>query len=184
MKTGEIYIYNSLKNLQIYNFLYQISTFYKIISPKILHLQTPLLSTILQYFFSVFLHSTLIFLAKSTIYKTPTSPQRSIQTVQIILFFLQCCWPLCHHHPLCHQQCAQHLLLYSRCYRFAHVGMFWNLCQQHNVSVFSFFGTTNTTLFGSAEQFLDIWDIIKHLSRTMTIFQLIQIFRIKWFCCP
>ena len=117
------------------------------------------------------------------------SYQRRIQTLEIILFFLQCCWPLCHHHPLCHQQCAQHLLLYSRCYRFAHVGMFWNLCQQHNVSVFSFLGTTapnstNTTLFGSAEQFLDIRDIIKHLSRTMTIFQLIQIFRIKWFCCP
>ena len=74
MKTGEIYIYNSLKNLQIYNFLYQISTFYKIISPKILHLQTPLLSTILQYFFSVFLHSTLIFLAKSTIYKITNPP--------------------------------------------------------------------------------------------------------------
>ena len=44
--SDKIYIYNNVKN---YKVLYQISTFYKIISHQILHLQTPLLSTILQY---------------------------------------------------------------------------------------------------------------------------------------
>ena len=59
VKIGEIYIYNSLYNLHFYKFLNKISTFYNNISPKILHLQTNLLSTILQYFCSIFLHSTL-----------------------------------------------------------------------------------------------------------------------------
>ena len=91
MKTVEIYIYNRLKNLQIYNFLHPISTFYRIISTKILHLQTPLLSTILQYFCSVFLHSTLIFLAKSTIYKTTNPPPilRSRINLRTLMFLLE-----------------------------------------------------------------------------------------------
>ena len=57
----KIYIYNYPNNLQIYNFF--VTKFYILQENflKILHLQWPFLSTILQHCFCHFLHSTLVF---------------------------------------------------------------------------------------------------------------------------